>query len=465
MDRKFVVGAVIALGVVALFLVLGLVIFTPPPARQVPLVSTTLIPTLTSVPPTETPIRSMPAFTPVSREGLPAADAYVTVRGGEFMLGGRPYYFVGTNFWQGVNLGVNGSSGDRARLVEELDHLRRVGVTNLRVMASSEGPDTEPYRMAPALMIAPGEYNESVFDGMDFFLAEMGERDMKAVMVLNNYWHWSGGMAQYVSWHEGTSIPYPGDWGAFMVYSAKFYGCAECQAWYRDHIATVIDRENPYTGLKYRDDPTIFAWELANEPRRYPDAWIDETAAYIKSLDPNHMVTTGSEGTPPGERQDFVDTHDGPGIDYVTIHIWPQNWGWYNPQNPASYTRAEENARDYFQDHVAGAATLGKPLVLEEFGLARDWEPLNDIYDPDSPTTYRDLFYAAMFGEVYASMSTGGPAAGDNFWAWGGQTRPGDDWIGDPPHEIPGWYSVYDTDESTLAIISAHAEEMASGRE
>lgn len=97
--------------------------------------------------------------------------------------------------------------------------------------------------------------------------------------------------------------------------------------------------------------------------------------------------------------------------------------------------------------------------------MARDWEPLHDIYDPDSATTYRDRFFTAMFEEVGDSMATGGPVAGDIFWAWGGQARPGDDWTGDPPHETPGWYSVYDTDTSTLAIISAHAEEIARGRE
>ena len=75
-------------------------------------------------------------------------------------------------------------------------------------MAASEGPNTEPYRMVPALMVSPGDYDESVLDGLDFFLAEVGKREMKAVMVLNNYWQWSGGMGQYVSWSEGTSIPY-----------------------------------------------------------------------------------------------------------------------------------------------------------------------------------------------------------------------------------------------------------------
>jgi mannan endo-1,4-beta-mannosidase len=393
-----------------------------------------------------------------SKQNTSMAGKFVTMSEGKFMLAGRPYYFVGANYWQGMNLAVDGPGRDRSRLVRELDRLEELGVTNLRIMAASEGPDTEPHRMTPALMISPGVYNESVFDGLDHLVAQMSEREMRAVMVLNNYWQWSGGMAQYVSWHEGGPIPYPGDWGVFMNYSANFYTCEECQTWYRNHIATLVNRTNSYTGLTYRDDPAIFAWELANEPRRYPNEWIDETAAYIKSLDPNHLVTTGSEGSPPGERQDFRETHNGLAIDYATIHIWPQNWGWYNPEEPTTYTTAEADARRYFLNHTIMAGTLGKPLVLEEFGLARDWEPLHDIYNPGSPTTYRDRFYAALYEEVFASMSTGGAASGDNFWAWGGLALPGDPWSGDPPHETPGWYSVYGTDESTLAIIRAHAK-------
>lgn len=396
--------------------------------------------------------------TPTAPSTLPSQ--FVIVSDGKFMLNGQPYYFVGANFWQGMNMGVDGPSGDRDQLVAELDHLQRIGVTNLRVMASSEGPNTEPYRMVPALMISPGVYDENVLDGLDFFIAEVGKRDMKAVMVLNNYWQWSGGMGQYVSWSDGTPIPYPGDWGAFMSYVAKFYDCDECQTWYRDHIKMIITHVNPYTGLKYRDDPTVFAWELANEPRRYPYSWIDNTAAYIKSLDPNHMVTTGSEGTPPGESLDFKRTHEGPNIDYGTVHIWPQNWSWYDPQNPTTYDRAEQNALEYLRRHVYDMAVLNKPLVLEEFGLARDWEPVRDIYDPTSSTHYRDRFYKTMFNEVFDIIQKGGTLAGDNFWAWGGASRPGDGWLGDPPHETPGWYSVYNTDESTIAIISKHAREL-----
>lgn len=394
--------------------------------------------------------------------GSPAAHGpFVTVRDGRFVLAGKPYYFVGANFWQGMNLGVNGPSGDRTRLLQELDTLRQLGVTNLRVMASSEGPNTEPYRMVPALMTFPGEYDGSVLDGLDFLLAEMGKRGMRAVMVLNNFWQWSGGMAQYVSWHEKTSIPYPGNYEKFIDYSAKFYSYEECQNWFRDHIAMLTVRTNPYTGLKYRDDPAVFSWELANEPRRYPQSWIDETAAYIKSLDPDHMVTTGSEGALPGGEQDFVKTHSGPGIDYVTIHIWPQNWDWFDPKKPSTFRSAEAKSIAYFQAHAREAAAMGKPLVLEEFGLARDWAPLRDNFNPASPTTIKDLFYAALYKQVMDSMAAGGPAAGDNFWAWAGKARPGMSWVGDPPHEPAGWYSVYDTDASTLAIISAHVKEIA----
>jgi mannan endo-1,4-beta-mannosidase len=405
------------------------------------------------------------SLTPSLTTGLsqnPTSDKFVTVSDGKFILAGQPYYFIGANFWEGMNLGVDGPSGNRNLLLHDLDDLQKLGVTNLRVMAASEGPDSEPHRMVPALMESPGEYNLSVLDGLDYLLSEMGTRGMKAVMVLNNYWQWSGGMAQYVSWHEKSPIPYPGDYGIFMDYVSEFYACDECQTWYRDHIEAMIEHFNPYTGLKYRDDSTIFSWELANEPRRYPLSWINDTAAFIKSLDPNHMVTTGSEGTPPGENQNFIETHKGTDIDYSTIHIWPQNWGWYNPQSPSTFQTGVKRAITYFKKHAVESATLGKPMVLEEFGLARDWNPLNDIYNPNSATTYRDQFYTAMFDEVTTAISLGEPVGGANFWAWAGGARPGYPWIGDPPHETAGWYSVYDTDSTTMEIIFDYAVKMAN---
>ena len=415
------------------------------------------------------------------------STGFITTAGTRFELNEGPYCFTGTNFWYGINLGSVGSGGDRARLDRELDNLKTQGITNLRVMAGSEGPDTEPWRMVPSLQTSPGVYNPQVLDGLDYLLKAMADRGLRAVMCLNNFWPWSGGMAQYVSWNGGGPIPYPppepgGDWNAYQDYASDFYSNTGAMQDFQDYINFIINRVNPYTGLAYKDDPTIMAWELANEPRGFNNnstdfnAWIDSTAAYIKSLDSNHLVTTGCEGDtpwPPWNGLDFIANHDGPDIDYATCHIWPQNWGWYDPCYPSSYAGAETAARNYLLDHLDEAENnLGKPLVLEEFGLARDWEPLHDIYYPNSPTTYRDLFYEAMFDEIFNSASNGGAAAGDNFWAWGGEGRPlipygslwdpGDPWIGDPPHEHQGWYSVYDVDTSTLNVISDHAADMYS---
>ena len=79
---------------------------------------------------------------------------FVRVNGTRFEVNGKPYYFVGTNFWYGLNLGSKGAGGDRKRLLRELDKLKAMGVTNLRIMAASEGPDTEPWRMVPALQLS-----------------------------------------------------------------------------------------------------------------------------------------------------------------------------------------------------------------------------------------------------------------------------------------------------------------------
>jgi mannan endo-1,4-beta-mannosidase len=392
--------------------------------------------------------------------GRTGLTTFVTRQGPQFMDGGKRYVFVGANFCQGMSLGSAGPGGDIARLRRELDRLKALGITNVRVVASAEGPDTEPYRIVPSLMPMPGVYNEDVFKGLDLFLDELDQRGIRAVMVLNNYWEWTGGMGQYVSWGQGTKIPYRlapgGDYNTFIQYVDRFYACTTCQTMYRAHIQTVINRVNTVNGRTYRDDPTIFSWQLANEPRDYPATWIPDTAQYIKSLDPNHMVSVGSEGTWGGN---FVTTHQSQYIDYTTCHIWVEPWGMYDPNNPspAALQTATTFATGYLQDHDTAARQLGKPLILEEFGLARDGWTAGGKYDPAATVTNRDKYYRSLYAVVEASIKApGGALAGDNFWAWGGEARPPSKLTGDPPHETPGWFSVYDQDATTLAVISAH---------
>ena len=73
------------------------------------------------------------------------------VQGARFVIGGAPYRFVCANFWTGMNL----AAGDPTRLRRELDRLWALGVTNVRVMGASEGPGDAPWRVVPALKVAP----------------------------------------------------------------------------------------------------------------------------------------------------------------------------------------------------------------------------------------------------------------------------------------------------------------------
>lgn len=407
------------------------------------------------------------------------AQSFVSIRDGRFYRGEQPYYFLGANYWYGFNLGAPGETGNRPRLLAELDQLRSLGIANLRIMAASEGPDSEPWRMAPALQPEPGIFNETLLEGLDFLLSELGKRDMTAVFCLGNFWPWSGGFAQYVAWTEDKKIPYPppaegGSWLGYCTFSSRFYDQKPAMELYFNLVRQLVGRVNTITRIPYKDDPVIMAWELANEPRGIlrPGAyrkWIKTAAGLIKSLDANHLVTTGSEGNtnaPTGNH--FSRDHHFKDIDYTTIHIWIQNWGWYDPARADStYENALGKARKYLEKHLEKAEKLGKPLVLEEFGIARD----GDDHSPEAATSWRDRYYTDIFQTVYDHAAAGRLIGGCNFWAWGGQGRPrqpkgfwqpGDEFIGDPPHETQGWYSVYDRDGSTLEIIRTFTQKINS---
>ncbi|MEW4925535.1 beta-mannanase [Algibacter sp. 2305UL17-15] len=397
---------------------------------------------------------------------------FVKVKDGDLILKKRAYTFIGSNYWQGMNLGAP-NSGDRERLVRELNELQALGIKNLRVVAASEGDIDMKYCIHPALQTSPGVYNEDLWKGLDFLLSEMDKRDMKAIMVLGNFWTWSGGFPQYLKWANAGNIPFPQDegtsWKDFTDYSLKFYTDTLAQAMMNNHIEKIINRKNSITKKRYKKDATIMAWQLANEPRGY-DApkdflkWTQNTSAYIKSLDKYHLVCLGTEGNTNDtiSGTDVYRDNNNENIDYITMHIWPQNWGWFNPkQGEEKFQEAIEKANEYWNDHVAVAKTLNKPIILEEFGIARD----ESSYDPDAQTVWRDKFYNHLFAKVLNSIQNGGVVKGLNFWTYSGEAKPerpgeywekGDAFLGDPPHELQGWYGVYNTDKTTLDLIKKY---------
>ena len=388
---------------------------------------------------------------------------FITIKDRDFIRNSKPYYFMGTNFWYGINLAAE----DPKRLITELENLRSIGITNLRIMGSSQGPNSEPYRMLDALEVdKEGNLDTRLLEGLDTLLAEIGKRNMTAVIPLNNFWHWSGGFPQYVHWHcNPNPIPYPvryKPWDDLTDYIKGFYTCTKAIEQYKNFYKRLANRINSKTGIAYKNDPTIMAWQLANEP--WPvdlgetyTKWVEEMIKFIKSEDKNHLVSIGIEGL----SSDSNYEKNSQFADYLTCHVWAQNWGWYNPKNNSTYEYAKKIAQEYINNHTTIVRRVKKPFVLEEFGLARD----NEGYESNTSTMYKDDYYGMIFGIVY-SMAENGLASGVNFWAWAGKGRPknpggmwkrGDPWTGDPPHEPQGWYSVYDTD-TTVNIIKEYAK-------
>lgn len=422
----------------------------------------------------------------VRRRPALAAD-FISVRAGRFQLRGQPYAFVGANLWFGGYLGEAALPGGRARLARELNRLQRIGVTNIRLLAGSE---TSPLVSAISRGVtrSPGDWDEALLSGLDFCLAELAKRDMRAVLFLSNYWQWSGGFAQYVRWATGETIPDPdlpklaaGDWGAFMKMSARLYATPAANEFYLASVAHLLKRRNTINGRTYNEDPTIMTWELANEPRPGIDGeetmrdvprfceWVDATARFIREWAPQQLVCTGSEGIQGSIKKPevFIAAHKTLAIDYVTVHMWLKNWGWLkDPVRGAEFEEAVLKAREHVEQHTQIATdTLRKPLVLEEFGLPRDHES----YDPHAPTTARDEYYDRMFNQVAESVLSGRALQGANFWAWAGEGRTPSQrgvtsasYTGDPFCEPQGLNSVFDSDQSTLAVIAAANKKLAA---
>ncbi len=179
------------------------------------------------------------------------------------------------------------------------------------------------------------------------------------------------------------------------------------------------------------------------------------------------MVSIGHEGSMAQHNQtpilSYKKLHRSKNIDYLTIHIWPQNWGWYDPAMPQTLKTAKKNTASYLKQHIKIAKQLKKPLVLEEFGLARD----SGSYAVNSSTEDRDSYYEYIFDWINTEIKAKSLLVGCNFWAWAGMGKPshpksiwkkGDDLIGDPPHEYQGWYSVYNTDSSTINLLKRYAD-------
>ncbi|XP_027353756.1 mannan endo-1,4-beta-mannosidase 7-like [Abrus precatorius] len=333
-----------------------------------------------------------------------ADGGFVRTRGVQLMLNGSPYYANGFNaYWL---MYVASDPSQRTKVSSAFQEATKHGLNIARTWAFSDGG----YK---PLQYAPGSYNEQMFQGLDFAIAEARRYGIKLVLSLVNNYENLGGKKQYVEWarSQGQSINSEDD----------FFTNPVVKGYYKNHIKAVLTRRNSLTGVTYKDDPTIMAWELMNEIRcpsdqsgRTVQAWITEMASYLKSIDGNHLLEAGLEGFYGQSKSesnpsfhvgtDFIANNQIPGIDFATVHSYPDQW-----LSSSGYEDQMSFLGRWLNEHIQDAQnTLHKPLLFAEFGISTK--------NFGSNPTQRDRLFNTVYSAIYSSASSGGAAVGGLFW-------------------------------------------------
>lgn len=292
-----------------------------------------------------------------------AGDEFVRTQGTQFVLHGDPFYVTGVNNhylpW--------GSEGEVTRV---LDDAVAMGANVVRtflqpVIGSLDGttvPTIWNFRNDQAdsnnlnvhgmylLYWDPAANSMAINDGdngmqrIDFLVTEASKRRLRLIITFLDFWDYTGGAQQMRAWHGST------DKNQF------FFSDPRTRRDYKAWVQFVIERRNSLTGRVYRDDPTIMAWELMNEPQAplpMRNPWLATMAAHVKSLDPNHLVGSG-EGLLNHANFEIQ------ALDFVTWHGYPK----YFDVTPAFFDRLIDRNCGLARQH-------NKSVVLEEFGYAR----------------------------------------------------------------------------------------------
>lgn len=179
-------------------------------------------------------------------------------------------------------------------------------------------------------------------------------------------------------------------------------------------IKGIIERRNSINGRVYRDDPTILAWEIANElecrlfNKSDVHKWISEIAAYIKTLDKNHLVTMGIYTDDP-EFNNNYDVYDVPGLDFFSFHVYPSS-GVLNSNN-AMLSNVDIQKINFITKNLL---SLGKPVILGELGFSNSVD-LNLKVRSNKDTM--ELYNSALKKYMDTAFSAG--CSGVMFWGWG----------------------------------------------
>lgn len=398
---------------------------------------------------------------------------FVTADGTQFKMDGSTFYYAGTNNYYinfkpkyEVDKVIEDAAAMGLKVIRTWGHLDAGTMTDevdkdgSPVFTDSvDGPGSKEgvyYQYFDADLNKP-VVNEGT-DGLnrlDYVIYKAEQEGIKLLIDFTNNWEAFGGMAQYVKWAQLA--------GENVTGHDDFYTNETIKGWYKNYVNTMLNHVNIYTGIKYKDDPTIFAWELANEPRCESDAgcakemvlnWVEEMSSYVKSINSNHMLTLGDEGFynygyndfPEGDHKyvyhgsagmDWLSYLDIPELDFATLHVYCDQWG-----------LTKDQGNFWFKKHGEDAASANKPLIAEEFGW-KERDERTDVYNE-----WFDIFE----GNTYEGVEF----AGTNYWMLASMTGEGTLY---PDYD--GYTVYYEGDASgnptqaTCNAIMAHAERMS----
>ncbi|XAR68016.1 Mannan endo-1,4-beta-mannosidase [Bertholletia excelsa] len=374
---------------------------------------------------------------------------FVQRNGTRFMIDDRVFYINGWNSYWLMDQAVNEYNRPRVRAM--LQAGAKMGLTVCRTWAFNDGAYN-------ALQISPGRYDERVFRALDYVIVEARKQGIQLLLCLVNNLKAFGGKTQYVqwAWEEGVGLSASND---------SFFYDPSIRIYFKNYVKTLLTRKNSITGIQYKDDPTIFAWELINEPRCMTDPsgntlqeWIEEMSTFVKSIDNNHLLTVGLEGyygprsskrltVNPGPwaaniGTDFIRNSNLSTIDFASVHIYPDHW--FTDQD------LEDKLRFMYRwtvSHIEdGDEVLKKPVLFTEFGLSN----LNKGFEPSQ----RDRFYKIIYDLMYKSAKKKKSSAGAFVWQFlvGGMEEYNDD-FGIVPWERPITYQLITKHSCRLADV------------
>lgn len=355
---------------------------------------------------------------------------FITVRDGRFDHHGSPFKIVGAN-----NYYLAFASARMRGAV--IAAAKQMGLNVLRAPAfldcESAHPGTIPegawrgvYFQYWNLATNRPEVNtgENGVQRLDHLIANAEQAGIRLILPLVNHWPDFGGMDRYVAWFKRGSRD-------------QFYRDPGIRAAYRSYVSQILTRENTVTGRAYKDEPAIFAWELANEPRcdtRDGAAvllnWVREMSGWIKLNDPNHLLGVGDEGYFTRHGVDCNALLQVPEIDFGTFHMYPQAW---KQRDPVSF------GLRWIGQHLAAGKAAGKPMLLEEYGM--------------TSTSERNRVYSAWLRSILLQEG-----AGDLAW----MIASTDDETGSLYRDYDGFTFYCDADAPS---ICEHALQMAAGRD